>query len=77
MAIKFYTDILSKEQEYRIGGTRYIVEAHFCPFPDSEQKTIRDRVEKLLTGDFADLTIYEAPDTIKAENVCSVVGKED
>ena len=34
-----------------MGQVRYIVESHFCPFPDSEQKTMRDRVERLLTGD--------------------------
>ena len=77
MNFKFYRDIFSQEQEYRVGQVRYIVESHFSPFPEPEQKTMRDRVEKLLTGDFVDLTLFETPDTIEAENVCSVVGKED
>ena len=77
MAIKFYTDILSREQEYCIKGVRYIVESHFCPFPDPEQKTMRDRVERLLTGDLVNLTLLEVTDTIEAENVCSVAGKEN
>ena len=38
MNFKFYRDILSQEQEYRVGQVRYIVESHFCPFPDPEQK---------------------------------------
>lgn len=51
MNFKFYRNIFSQEQEYRVGQVRYIVESHFWPFPDSEQKTMRDRVERLLTGD--------------------------
>ena len=57
MSIKFYTDILSQEQEYRVKGVRYIVESLFCPFPDPEQKTMRDRVERLLTGDLVNLEL--------------------
>ena len=77
MNFKFYRDIFSQEQEYRVGQVRYIVESHFCPFPDPEQKTMRDRVERLLTSDFTDLTVFEASDTMEAENVCSVAGKEN
>jgi hypothetical protein len=62
---------------YRIGNVRYVVESHFLPFPKSEQKTMRDRVERLLTSDFTDLTVFEAADTMDAENVCSAAGKED
>lgn len=40
------------------------------------QKTMRDKVERLLTIDFTDLTVFAAPDTMEAENVCSVAGKE-
>ena len=76
MAIKFYTGLLDKPQEYRIGNVRYVVESHFLPFPKSEQKTMRDRVERLLTSDFTDLTVFEASDTMEVENVCSVAGKE-
>ena len=77
MAIKFYTGLLEKPQEYRIGNVRYVVESHFLPFPKPEQKTMRDRVERLLTSDFTDLTVFEAADTMDAENVCSGAGKED
>ena len=38
MNFKFYRNIFSQEQEYRVGQVRYIVESHFCPFPDPEQK---------------------------------------
>ena len=77
MAIKFYTGLLDREQEYRIGGVRYVVETHFLPFPKAEQKTIRDKVERLLTSDFTDLTVFEPPNTMDVENVCLVAGKED
>ena len=77
MAIKFYTGLLDREQEYIIGGVRYVVETHFLPFPEPQQKTMRDRVERLLTSDFTDLTVFEASDTMEAENVCSVAGKEE
>lgn len=77
MNFKFYRNIFSQEQEYRVGQVRYIVESHFCPFPDPEQKTMRDRVERLLTGDLVNLTLLEVTDTIEEENVCSVAGKEN
>ena len=41
------------------------------------KKTMRDRVERLLTGDLVNLTLLEVTDTIEAENVCSVAGKEN
>ena len=53
-----------------------MVETHFLPFPEPQQKTMRDRVERLLTSDFTDLTVFEASNTMEAENVCSVAGKE-
>ena len=60
-----------------MGQVRYIVESHFSPFPDSEQKTMRDRAERLLTGDLVNLTLLEVTGTIEAENVRSVAEKEN
>ena len=34
MNFKFYRNIFSQEQEYRVGQVRYIVESPFSPFPD-------------------------------------------
>ena len=42
MNFKVYRNIFSQEQECRVGQVRYIVEPHFCPFPGSELKTMRD-----------------------------------
>ena len=77
MSIKWYTGFFCGEQSYQIGGVRYVVESCFLPFPKPEHKTIRDCVEKLLCSDFTDLTLFEPPDILEEENVCSAAGKED
>ena len=74
---KWYTGFFEGEQKYKIGNVTYIVESKFCPFPDPNQKSIRDRVENLLNSDLTDLTMFEQPDTIETEDVCSAVEKED
>ena len=74
---RWYTGFFEGEQKYKIGNVTYIVEARFLPFPDPSQKSIRDRVENLLNSDLTDLTIFEQPDTIDTEDVCSAAEKED
>ena len=45
--------------------------------PLNSQSNFKDKFEKLLTNEFAHLMDNEDIDTIKAENVCSTVGKEN
>ena len=74
---RWYTGFFEGELRYKIGRTTYIVESRFLPFPDPGQESIRDRVENLLNSNLTDLTIFEQPDTIEAEDVCSAAEKED
>ena len=74
---RWYTGFFEGELRYKIGRTTYIVEPRFLPFPDPSQESIRDRMENLLNSDLTDLTIFEQPDTIDSEDVCSAAEKED
>ena len=73
---RWYTGFSSREQQYRIGDVNYIVESRFDPFPVSDQHTLRDRVEKVVTSYLTDLTMFEQPGTIETEDVCSAAEKE-
>ena len=75
--MKWYKDITENEQNYNIGGVHYIAEARFSPFPRTDHITLKDRFVKLLNSDFTDLTMFEQPNMIEDENVCSVAGKEE
>lgn len=66
---------LGGKQTYKIGNATYIVSSKFMPL--NSQSDFKDKFEKLLTNEFAHLMDDEDIDTIKAENVCSTVGKED
>lgn len=63
------------KQTYKIGNATYIVSSKFTPI--SSNMHFKDKFEKLLPNEFAHWTDNEDIDTIKAENVCSTVGKED
>ena len=75
--MKWYTYLLDNKQHYDIGDVHYIVETRFAPFPTGDQITLKDRFEKMLNSDFTDLTMFEPPNMIEDENVCSVAGKEE
>ena len=63
------------KQKYKIGNVTYIVSSKFTPI--SSNLHFKDKLEKILTNEFAHLMNNEDIDTIKAENLCSTVGKED
>ncbi len=63
------------KQTYKIGNATYIVSSKFMPL--NSQSHFKDKFEKMLTNEFAHWTGCEEINTIKAENVCSTVGKED
>lgn len=73
---RWFTSLFDGEQTYEVNGVRYTVESKFKPFPEEEQQTMRDRMEKVLRSDFTDLTDFDEPDILEAEDVCSAVRKE-
>ena len=74
--LNFHTETgMGGKQTYKIGGATYIVSSKFMPL--NSQSHFKDKLERLLTNEFAHLMDDETDDTIKAENVCSTVGKED
>lgn len=74
--LNFHTTTgLGGKQTYKIGNATYIVSSKFTPI--NSNLNFKDKFEKLLTNEFAHLIDNEDVDTIKAENVCSTVGKED
>lgn len=74
--LNFHTTTgLGGKQTYKIGNATYIVSSKFTPL--NSNLHFKDKFEKLLTNKFAHLMDDEEIDTIKAENVCSTVGKED
>lgn len=74
--LNFHTTTgLGGKQTYKIGNATYIVSSKFMPL--NSQFNFKDKFEKLLTNEFAHLIDDEDIDTIKVENVCSTVGKED
>ena len=74
--LNFYSNTgLGGKQTYKIGNATYIVSSKFMPL--NSQSNFKNKFKKLLTNEFAHLIDDEDVDTIKAENVCSTVGKED
>lgn len=74
--LNFHTTTgLGGKQTYKIGNATYIVSSKFKPL--NSKSHFKDKCKKLLTNEFAHLIDDEDIDTIKAENVCSTVGKED
>lgn len=74
--LNFHTTTgLGGKQTYKIGNATYIVSSKFTPLNSNSH--FKDKFEKLLTNEFAHLIDDEDIDTIKVENVCSTVGKED
>ena len=74
--LNFHTTTgLGGKQTYKIGNATYIVSSKFTPI--NSNLNFKDKLEKLLTNEFAHLMDDEDIDTIKTENVCSTVGKED
>lgn len=74
--LKFHTTTgIGGKQTYKIGNATYIVSSKFTPI--NSNMNFKDKFEKLLTNEFAHLMDDEGIGTIKAENVCSTVGKED
>ena len=74
--LNFHTTTgLGGKQIYKIGNATYIVSSKFMPL--NSQSNFKNKFEKLLTNEFAHLIDDEDIDTIKVENVCSTVGKED
>ena len=68
----------SEEHEYKVNGATYIASAAFKHTGRKEDNTsFPTCVKRILTSDFAHLIITEENDTMVAENVCSVAGKED
>ena len=61
--------------EYKIGNVTFTVLSEFEPM--KSENTIKSRFEKSITSDFTDLTDEIFEDTMAAEYVCSVAGKED
>ena len=69
-----YTD----SHEYKINGATYIVSSAFKHTGRKEDNTsFSTCIKRILTSDFTHLSIPVEDDTIKSENVCSAVGKED
>lgn len=66
------------KREYVINGVRYIVSSRFAD-PKKNHETMKERVEKYVKSDFADLTANGSSDIIKGEYVCSSAstGKEE
>ena len=61
--------------EYKIGNVTFTVLSEFQP--KISGVTIKNRFERTITGDFADLTGEIFSDKMAAEYVCSTAGKED
>ena len=66
---------LGGEQEYKIGKVKYVVSSSFLP--TKEKVGIKDRLARVVTSDFTDLTEKPATDNINSEYMCSTVGEED
>ena len=65
------------EHEYKIGDVTYIVTSRFAKPTEPEKKTLSERMKGFVGGDYAELTVDPAEDTIDCEYVCSAAGKED
>ena len=67
-------------REYVINGVRYIVSDMFERIDIKNYKGnnhLNERLEKHITGDFAELPINNNDDKMTNEYDCSTVGKED
>ena len=74
--LNFHTTTgMGGKQTYKIGNATYVVSSEFMNL--TSQSHFKNKFEKFLTNEFAHLIDDEDIDTIKAENVCSTVGKED
>ena len=67
-----------ERQVYEVNGVRYIVSSRFAD-PKKNHETMRERVEKYVKSDFANLTANDPSDIITGEYVCSSAstGKEE
>ncbi|MBQ6825423.1 MAG: hypothetical protein IJP34_02035 [Clostridia bacterium] len=63
------------ESEYKIGKVKYVVSSSFLP--TKEKVGLKDRLARVVTSDFTDLTDVPKTDSINSEYMCSTVGKED
>lgn len=78
MAMRFFLGLGSTEDnEYKIGNVNFTVKSRFQKFELKNVETISDRMKRIVTSDFIDLTDKSPPSTMAEEYVCSAAGKED
>lgn len=75
--MRFFVGLGSKDNEYKIGNVNFTVKSRFQKFEIKNVETISDRVKRIITSDFVDLTDKSPPSTMAEEYVCSAAGKED
>lgn len=61
------------EREYVVNGVRYFVSSRFVNSKENMRtaETMKERIEKYVKSDFADLTVDASSDIITDEYVCS------
>ena len=64
-----------KTHKYKIGNVTFTVLSEFQP--KISGVTIKNRFERTITGDFADLTGAILQNKMAEEYVCSAAGEED
>ena len=75
--MRFFVGLGSKDNEYKIGNVNFTVKSRFQKFEIKNVETISDRVKRIITSDFVDLTDKSPPSKMAVEYVCSAAGKED
>ena len=75
--MRFFVGLGSKDNEYKIGNVNFTVKSRFQKFEIKNVETISDRVKRIITSDFVDLTGKSPPSKMAVEYVCSAAGKED
>ena len=66
--------------EYVINGVKYIISNRFERIDIKNYRVnnhLNERLEKYITGDFAELPVNKNDDKMADEYDCSTVGKED
>ena len=80
MTSRYITNFSNENKKYRFNGVTYTVESRFekpniIHFADNNH--FKHRIQKFLTGDFAELQGFENGNKIESGYRCSTVGKED
>ena len=75
--MRFFVGLGSKDNEYKIGNVNFTGKSRVQKVESKNVETISDRVKRIITSDFVDLTDKSPPSKMAVEYVCSAAGKED